>query len=147
MKTFAQIFFARRWNYSRRHARKQQKQDAMERTLRRRGCGTDLIASSETQGQSVGSGEKEGRKFSSTGERATGYRLSPSDFQKFKQMPAPDWAKNCFVLLCSIGERFLLSLFVSLYTTAFVSITACLAHAPRADKGWAMKRARPSKKV
>ena len=30
-------------------------------------------ASSETQGQSVGSGEKAGRKFSSTGERA----LSP----------------------------------------------------------------------
>ena len=29
----------------------------------------------ETQGQSVGSGEKAGRKFSSTGERAPGSRL------------------------------------------------------------------------
>ena len=38
-------------------------------------------ASSETQGQSVGSGEKVGRKFSSTGERAPGYRLSPNYFQ------------------------------------------------------------------
>ena len=44
--------------------------------------------SSETQGQSVGSGEKAGRKFSSKGERAPGYRLSPNYFQKFKQMPA-----------------------------------------------------------
>ena len=32
--------------------------------------------SPETQGQSDGSGEKAGRKFSSTGERAPGYRLS-----------------------------------------------------------------------
>ena len=36
------------------------------------------MASSETQGQSVGSREKAGRKFSSTGERAPGYRLSPN---------------------------------------------------------------------
>ena len=55
--------------------------------------------SSETQGQSVGSGEKAGRKFSSTGERAPGYRLSPSYFQKFKRMPAPDWAQK---MLCII---------------------------------------------
>ena len=59
----------------------------------------DLWPSSETQGQSVGSGEKAGRKFSSTGERAPGYRLSPNYFQKFKQMPAPDWPKK---MLCII---------------------------------------------
>ena len=41
----------------------------------------------------VGSGEKAGRKFSSTGERAPGYRLSPNYFQKFKRIPAPDWAQ------------------------------------------------------
>ena len=54
-----------------------------------------------TQGQSVGSGEKAGRKFSSTGERAPGYRLSPNYFQKFKQMPAPDWAQQmlCIIVL------------------------------------------------
>ena len=51
------------------------------------------------QGQSVGSGEKVGRKFSSTGERAPGYRLSPNYFQKFKRMPAPDWAQK---MLCII---------------------------------------------
>ena len=55
--------------------------------------------SSETQGQSVGSGEKAGPKVSSTGERAPGYRLSPNYFQKFKRMPAPDWAQK---MLCII---------------------------------------------
>ena len=67
--------------------------------------------SSETQGQSVGWEERARRKFSSTGERAPGYWLSPNYFQKFKRMPAPDWAQKCFVLLCPIGEQFLLSSF------------------------------------
>ena len=58
-----------------------------------------LNPSSETQEQSVGSGKKAGRKFSSTGERAPGYRLSPTYFQKFKRMPAPDWAQK---MLCII---------------------------------------------
>ena len=57
------------------------------------------LTSSENQGQSVGSGEKEGRMFSSTGERAPGYRLSPNYFKKFKRMPAPDWAQK---MLCII---------------------------------------------
>ena len=51
-------------------------------------------ASSETQGHSVGSGEKAGRKFSSTKERDPEYRLSPNYFEKFKQMPVPDWAQK-----------------------------------------------------
>ena len=68
---------------------------------------------SDTQGQSVGSGEKAGRKFSSTGERAPGYQLSPNYFQKFKHMSPPDWTRNtCFVLLCPIGEQFVLSSWV-----------------------------------
>ena len=46
--------------------------------------------SSETQGQSVGSGERVRRKFSRTGERASGYRLSPNYFQKFKRI-AGSW--------------------------------------------------------
>ena len=56
--------------------------------------------SSETQGQSVGSGERARRKFSSTGEWAPGYRLSPSYFQIFKRMPVPDWAQKmlCFIV-------------------------------------------------
>ena len=87
--------------------------------------------SSETQGQSVGSGEKAERKFSSKGGRAPWYRLSPDHFQKFKEMPAPDWAQKCFVLLCLIGEHISWVLFVCSYTTAIVSITACLARAPK----------------
>ena len=55
--------------------------------------------SSETQGQSVRSGEKTGRKFSSTRERARGYRLSPNYFRQFKRMPVPDWAQK---MLCII---------------------------------------------
>ena len=58
-----------------------------------------LFPSSETQGESVGSRKKAGRKFLSRGERAPGYRLSPSYFQKFKRMTAPDWAQK---MLCII---------------------------------------------
>ena len=64
------------------------------------GCNrTITFLSSETQGQSLWSGERVGQKFSSTGERAPGYRLSPSYFQKFQWMPAPDWAQK---ILCII---------------------------------------------
>ena len=58
-----------------------------------------LSPSSETKRQSVGSGERARRKFSSTGERASGYRLLPNYFQKFERMPAPDWAQY---MLCVI---------------------------------------------
>ena len=57
------------------------------------------LPSSETQGQSVGPGEKARRKFSSTGGRAPGYRLSPDHFQTVKWMLAPDWAQK---MLCII---------------------------------------------
>ena len=57
--------------------------------------------SSETQGQAVEPGEKARRKFSSTGGRAPGYRLSQDYFQTVKRMLAPDW----------INEQFLLSYF------------------------------------
>ena len=55
--------------------------------------------SSETQGQSVGPGEKARRKFSSMGGRAPGYRLSPDHFQTAKRMLVPDWAQK---MLCII---------------------------------------------
>ena len=38
-------------------------------------------------------------KFSSTGERAPGYRLSSNYFQKFKRMPGPDWAQKMFCII------------------------------------------------
>ena len=59
----------------------------------------EKATSSETQGQSVGPGEKARRKFSSMGGRAPGYRLSPDHFQTVKRMLAPDWAQK---MLCII---------------------------------------------
>ena len=44
-------------------------------------------------------GRRGGTKVFITGERAPGYRLSPNRFQKFKRMPAPDWAQK---ILCII---------------------------------------------
>ena len=55
--------------------------------------------SSETQGKSVGPGEKARQKFSSTGGKAPGYRLSPDHFQTVKRILAPDWAQK---VLCII---------------------------------------------
>ena len=69
------------------------------------------IPSTDTQGRSVGPEEKARPKFSSTGEKAPGYRLSPEHFQTVKRMLAPDWAQKCFVWLCPIGEQRLLSSF------------------------------------
>ena len=63
-----------------------------------------------------------GRKFSSTGGRAPGYRLSPNYFQKFKRMPAPDWAQKMLCII--VPNRRTASpefFFVSSYTTAIVS--------------------------
>ena len=72
----------------------------------------------------VGS-RKGGRKFSSKGGRAPGYRLSPNYFQKFKPMPAPDWAQKMLCIIVPNGrtvspEFFSWVLFVSSYTTAIL---------------------------
>ena len=56
------------------------------------------------QGQSVGSGEKARRKFSSTGGRASGYRLSPDHFQTVKRMLAPDWARKNALYYCASAQ-------------------------------------------
>ena len=56
-------------------------------------------ASSETQGRSVGPGEKAQQKFSSTGGKTPGYQLSPDHFQTVKRMLVPDWTQK---MLCII---------------------------------------------
>ena len=81
--------------------------------------------SSETQGQSIGSGEKVERKFSSTGVRAK-ERLG-TDSQRTISKNSSGYRllighKKCFVLLCRIGEQFLLSSF-----REFVHDGYCLA--------------------
>ena len=85
--------------------------------------------SSETQGQSVGSGEKARRKFSSTCGKAPGYRLSTDHFQTVKRMLAPDWAQK---MLCIIvpSRRTASPEFCS-WVRRRDLITACLAHASK----------------
>ena len=94
---------------------------------------TTVCASSETQGQSVRSGEKGRWKFSSTGKRAPGYRLSPNHFQKFKRIDAGSWlgTKNALYYCAQLANSFSWVLFVHSYTTAIVSIRACLGHAQK----------------
>ena len=66
-------------------------------------------AYSETQGQSVGSRERPGRKFSSMGERAPGYTDSHRAISKnSNRCRLLIEHKKCFVLLCPIGQQFLL---------------------------------------
>ena len=60
-------------------------------------CGFD--PSSETQGQSVGPGEKALQKFSSTSGKAPGYRVSPDHFQTVKRMLVPDWAQKMVCII------------------------------------------------
>ena len=84
--------------------------------------GVCFSAYSETQGQSVGPGEKARRKFSSTGGRAPGYRLSQDHFQTVKRMLAPDWAqKNALYYCDQSANSFSWVLFVSSYTAAIIS--------------------------
>ena len=92
-----------------------------------------LYSSSETQGQSVGSGEETGRKFSSTGEKAPGYRSTLTELFPKIQADAGSWlgTKNALYYCAQSANSFSWVLFVSSYTTAIVSITACLAHAPK----------------
>ena len=81
----------------------------------------DVYNPRRARGSHVGSGEKAGRKFSNTGERASGYRISPSYFQKFKRIPAPDWADWALYYCAQSANSFSWVLFVSSYTTAIFS--------------------------
>ena len=78
-----------------------------------------LYASSETQGQSVGSGEKAGRKFSSTGKRAPGYRLSPNYSKNSSRCRLLIGHKNALYYCAQSANSFSRVLFVSSYTTDF----------------------------
>ena len=72
---------------------------------------THLKSSSEIQGQSVGSGEKAGRKFSSRAKEP----LGTDSHRAISKKSSGCWLlighKKCFVLLCPIGEQFLMSSF------------------------------------
>ena len=84
--------------------------------------------SSETKGQSVGPGEKARRKFSSTGGKAPGYRLSPDCFQTVKRILAPDWAQKMLCII--VPNRRTASPEFFLWVRTWWLLT-CLAHAPK----------------
>ena len=73
--------------------------------------------------------ERARRKFSSTGERAPGYHRAISKIQA----DAGSWlgTKNALYYCAPLANSFSWDPLVSSYTTAIVSITACLVHAPK----------------
>ena len=89
-----------------------------------------IYSSSETQGQSGGSGEKAGRKFSSTGERAPGYRLSPNYFQKFKRLAAPHWAQKLLGVIVPNRRTASPELFSWVRTRQLLSRHTCPVRSP-----------------
>ena len=85
---------------------------------------------SETQGQSVGSGEKAGRKFSSTGERAPGYQLSPNYFQKLKRLAASYWAHKMLCIIVPNRRTASPEFFSWVRTRQLLSRNTCRARSP-----------------
>ena len=98
-------------------------------------CIARFFLSSKTQGQSVGSGKKAGRKFSSKGGGAPEDLPSPNYFRKFKQIPAPDWAQKMLYCAQSVNS-FSCIVFVCSYTMAYCRSTlARFIHQACAYKG------------
>ena len=79
-------------------------------------------ASSETQGQSVGSGKKAGRKFLLRAKEPLGTDSHRTISKNSSGCRLLIGHKKCFVLLCPIGEQILLSSFPE-----FVHDGYCLA--------------------
>ena len=92
--------------------------------------------SSETQGQSVRSGEKAERKFSSTGKRAPGYRLSLNYFQKFKPMLAPDWAQKMLCIIMPNRRTVSPEFFLWVRTRRLLFLHTCPVRSPSLCMQW-----------
>ena len=107
---------------------------------------TLIEPSSETQGQSVGPGEKARRKFSSTGGRAPGYRLSQDHFQTVKRMLAPDWAQKMLCIIVPNRRTVSPEFFSWVRTRRLLSRHSCPVRSPsfpnqkRRNYRWAQKR-------
>ena len=89
-----------------------------------------FVASSETQGRSVGPGEKARRKLLSTGGKAPGYRLSPDHFQKVKRMLAPDWAQKMLCIILPNRRTVSPEFFSWVRTWRLLSRHSCLVRSP-----------------
>ena len=107
---------------------------------------TLIEPSSETQGQSVGPGEKARRKFSSTGGRAPGYRLSQDHFQTVKRMLAPDWAQKMLCIIVPNRRTVSPEFFSWVRTRRLLSRHSCPVRSPsfpnqkRRNYRWVEKR-------
>ena len=82
------------------------------------------------QGRSVGPGEKARRKFSSTGGKAPGYRLSPDHFQTVKRMLAPNWAQKMLCIIVPNGRTVSPELFSWVHTRLLLSRHSCPVRSP-----------------
>ena len=109
-------------------------------------CWSPLGPSSETQGQSVGPGEKAWRKFSIMGRRAPGYRLSPDHFQTVERMLAADWAQKMLCIIVPNWRTVSFEFFSWVCTRRLLSRHSCLVHSPsfpnqkRRNYRWVEKR-------
>ena len=91
-------------------------------------------SSSETQGQSVGLGEKVGWKFSTEYGRKSPWVPTLTELFPKIQADAGSWlgTKNALYYCAQSANSLSWVLFVSSYTTTIiVAITACLDHAPK----------------
>ena len=84
---------------------------------------TKLRPSSETQGQSVGSGEKAGRKFLLRAKEPLGTDSQRTISKNSSGCRLLIGHKKCFVLLCPIGEHISIS-----YFRVFLHDGYCLDH-------------------
>ena len=80
-------------------------------------CITDPRSSSETQGQSVRSGENAQQKFSNY-------------FQKFKRMPSPDWAQKMLCIIVPNRQTVSPEFFSWVHTRLLLSSHTCPACSP-----------------
>ena len=104
------------------------------------------VPSSETQGQAVEPGEKARRKFSTTGGRAPGYRLSQDHFQTVKRMLAPDWAQKMLCIIVPNRRTVSPEFFSWVRTRRLLSRHSCPVRSPsfpnqkRRNYRWVEKR-------
>ena len=62
---------------------------------------------------------------------AVGYRLSPDHFQKFKRMPAPDWAQKNLCIILPNQRTASPEFFSCARTRRLLSRHTCLVRSPR----------------
>ena len=75
-------------------------------------------------------GRKCATKVFKYGRKAPGYRLSPNYFQKFKQLPAPDWAQKMLCVVVSNRRTVAPEFFSWVRTRRLLSRHTCPVRSP-----------------